>query len=171
MAHIIASRLQRVIYRNPPIKNKALALPPAVFRWDILEILQDPAFKVIDFIKPQSLHKGAGFFTSDTTSAIHRYFLGPARRWLVSQRMGPLRKITEILGQRIYRTFKHADRRFIGVTGIDKQYIGVIQKSVPILWVNIGAGLFCRSYIPVAKRDNFAFWPGLSSAKGLAWAI
>ncbi len=45
MAHVIGPRLQRVIDRHPPVKDKALALPPAVCLRHILEIFQDAPFR------------------------------------------------------------------------------------------------------------------------------
>ena len=165
MAHVIGPGLQRLIDRHPAVKDKALALPAAVRLRHILEIFQDAALQVIDLVEPHILHQRAGLLAADASGAEHGQLFRPVR--IGRQLRGPFGKFAKAVGLRVDGAIKGADRGFIGVAGVDHHHIRIIDKTVPVARLDIGAGGSRRADLGPAHGDDLALQPHLHSQEGL----
>ena len=84
--------LESVPDGHPFVEDEALAGPEAFFLRDAFEVLENPAFQVIDLSDPGLLEQGGGFFATNTTGAEHG---DPRLSLRVDSIVEPLRELAE----------------------------------------------------------------------------
>ena len=150
---------QSVFQRDPIVKDKTFPLPQAFLCGDILKIFQDAPLQVIDFFKTDLFHIGGSFLAPDAAGAVHGHCLRLGG--IFRQRIGPVGEGTERTGFRIDSMTEPADADFVIISCVDHHDIVAADQRVPVLRVNIGAGIVCRINPRLAHGDNLRFKPHL----------
>ena len=73
MTLIKGTSLQPVIYSHTIIKYETLAFPLAFRFRHLFEVLQNPAFEVIDILKPLLTKIRRGFFAANTSCSLNLF--------------------------------------------------------------------------------------------------
>ena len=166
MADGMTTRLQVMIDRDPVVEDETFTLPTAVLARDILQIAQDAPFQMVDLLKAEIPHQGAGLLTADSAGTEH----GQLFRAFIPRRgkpFGPGREITEAVRLRINGAGKTADGCFIPVAGVDHHDIRIINQRVPVGRLDIGAGAPRRLNLWPSHGDDLTLQPNLHAQKGL----
>ena len=156
-----------MIHCHAAIKDKAFALPAAVFLRDILKIFQNATLQMVDLVKALGLHQRACFLAADAAGAEHRQFAWTRSIIAAGQGGGPFGKFAKAVGFRINRAAETANGCFIAITGVDHHHIGIIDQRVPFGRIDIGAGGLCRADIRTAHGDDLALQPHLHTQESL----
>ena len=98
----------------------------------------------------------ARLLAADAAGAEHRDLLVLCR---IERARGKIRKFAEAIELRIERALERAERDFEGVAGIDHVTSGDCDQRVPVLGVDISAGLGGRIERPIADGDDLFLQP------------
>src|SRR5690554_2174649 len=112
---------QIVIDRYPVIEYKAFALPQALLLRNLLEVLENAAFQVVNLVKTLLFQVCRRFFTTNATCAEHGHFLVLCRIQILAYVFGEL---PERIRGRINSVFERANFHLVLIAGIHQQYIG-----------------------------------------------
>ena len=111
------------------IEDKAIAVPCTVIGWDVLEILKDTAFEVIDVFKAVGEHIARGFFAANAACAVHCDFLIFRR---VELFFDPFGEFGEDFGVWIDCPFECTELGLVIIARIKHDYVRIIDEVVPI---------------------------------------
>ncbi len=154
----MAARRQAMADRHPLVEDVTLALPQAFRFRHRLQIGEDPAFQMIDFIDALLFEKGGRFLAANPPGAEHRDFgLAPGAKQFLAPVAEPARKLPEAARRGIDRAFEAADRHFVIVAGVDHDGVRVGDQRVPVLRIDIGAGAALRIDPGLAHGNDLGF--------------
>ena len=155
-AQPVIPRLEAMAHGDALIKDKAFALPQALFGGDSLQVLENAAFEVVDLVEAAHLHERGRFLAADAAGAEHRHLglFGALQCGLCVQPGGQL---GEGLDVRIDRALEGADGHLVVVAGVDDDRVGIGDQGVPVRGRDVDARLIGRVQIRLSHGDDLAF--------------
>ncbi len=157
-----------MVHSNAVIKYKALTFPQWFLFRNILKVLQNAAFQVINLFKPLLFHIGSRFLTTNATRTEHGNTFVFVR---VEVFFDVIRELAEWFCMWIHSIFERTHFVLVLITGIDEHYVRWLNELIPVFSLHISTHAFVRIYILNTHGHNFFFEFNLGALEWLFFSV